>query len=177
MHRSTSGGGFDGFRCANRQCPAQASVNRVRAEEFVIERTLAERGESRMHELTVVGPDDADLALIEQALRETGAALATTDDDAESARLMARIASLKARRTEARSVTAPVKRLVAPTRGQETWGEEFSAALDAGDVAEASRLLREQVEYVTVQPTGQNARAKVAARASIKWVPLAEEAA
>jgi site-specific DNA recombinase len=173
LHRSTSGGGYDGYRCTNRECPAQATVNRARAEQYVIGQVLAERGETREHEYVVVGQDDEALAGIEEALREAGAQLATTDDDEESDRLLTWIANLKARRAEARKVSAVVtKRLAAPVRGQQTWAEEFEAA--AGDVPEQQRLLREQIEYVTVRPTGQNARTTVADRADIEWVPLGD---
>lgn len=176
LHRSTSGGGFDGYRCANRDCSAQASVNRKRAEQFVIERALAERGDTRRFEFVTVEPDDADLALIEHSLREAGAELATTDDDEESERLLARIASLKARRADARARTT-TKPIVAPTRGQRSWGQEFKAALDAEDVAEQQRLIREQVEHVTIRPTGQSARTPMEARADISWVPIEDEEA
>lgn len=176
MHRSTSGGGFDGYRCANRDCSAQASVNRARAEEWVVERALAERGDTRHFEYLTVEPDDADLSVIEHALRETLADLGATDDEQEEARLSARIATLKARRADARARTS-IKPIVAPTRGQRSWGEEFKAALDSEDVAEQQRLIREQVEHVTIRPTGRNAQTPMEARADISWVPITDEEA
>jgi site-specific DNA recombinase len=174
LHRSTSGGGFDGFRCANRECDRQASVNRARAEEYVIGRVLAERGETRQHEFRQVSVDSNALAAIGQALREAGAAFANTRDPEERARLLKRMDTLQAREDEARLTVNVTKPLVSPTRGQATWGEEFTAALDAKEVETAAMLLREQVEYVTVRPTGQNARAAMADRADIEWVPLGD---
>jgi hypothetical protein len=177
MHRSTSGGGYDGFRCTNRSCARQAAVNRARAEEWIAAEVLAERGETREMEFREYRPDNEALGLIEQGLREAGAELAATDDPDEVERILGRMASLKQRRAEAREVKPLTKRMVTPVRGGQSWGEEFSTALDSGDVVEAARLLREQVEYVEVSPAGQSARMPMRERARIEFTPLAEDVA
>ncbi|MGH3500335.1 MAG: recombinase family protein [Nocardioidaceae bacterium] len=167
MHRSTTGQGYESYRCARPGCPHKGNVNRAKIETYVVEQALAERGETRIHTFEAM-PDEQGLALLEQALRDAGSALATTDDDAEVERLLSRIATLKARRAEARQGST-TKQLVTPVRGQRTWGQELR---EATDPAERQRLIREQVASVVVWSVGRSPNVPMPERTKITWVPL-----
>lgn len=169
--------GLDAYRCAHRECERRPTVLRARIENHVIERVLAERGETRLHEYRDhTGPDDHELALIEQALRDAGSELATTDDEEREAHLVQQIARLKERRVDARRAKPQMKKIVTPARGTKTWGEEFRTALDAGDVREQQRLLREQVQRITIRAVGQTgSHTAIEDRALIEFVPVEDE--
>ncbi len=172
LARATAGG-YRVLRCQNRSCPAPATVTEAPLAAYVTEAVLAERGETRIHEYAeyLLG-DGAELARIEEALRAASQALARTDDPEEDARLLAQIVTLKARRAEARTVSLPAttRRIMAPTRGQLSWGQEFVAAQKADDLAEIAKLLREQVDHVTVAPT-KGARLALSERVSLAFTP------
>lgn len=173
LHYSIAAGKYPSYRCAHRGCSAKASVGLPRADAYVVEQALAERGDYRHHEFNVYEPDNAALAQIEEALRDAGRRLTETDDEAEVERLLNRIGSLKSRRAGARSRTT-TKQIVSPSRGQLTFEQEWAAA--EGDVPARQRLIREMIECVTVAPSGRNRRVPVGDRLSIEWVPVADEA-
>jgi len=82
---------------------------------------------------------------------------------------------LGARRAAARKAT-DTDALETLSRGQETWGEEFTAALDADDVRHAALLLGEQITAVTVAPGGQSRHTSLTRRCHFDWTPLSEVA-
>ena len=166
-------GGYRVLRCQNRSCPAAVTITEAPLLVYVTEAVLAERGQTRIHEVTEYRDDRPELARIEEALRAASAQLASTDDRGEEERLLAQIATLKARRAEARSAALPAttKRIVTPTRGQQTWGQEFAEAQEADDLAGAARLLREQVDKITVGSTGGRRRVPLSERVLVGYTP------
>ena len=58
-----------------------------------------------------------------------------------------------------------------PTRGQQTWGQEFAEAQKADDLASAARLLREQVTKITVESTGGRRRVPLSERVLVGYTP------
>jgi len=170
LARATAGG-YRVLRCQNRSCPAPVTVTEAPLIEHVTEDVLAERGQTRIHQVTEYRDDSSELARIAEALRAASQQLAVTDDPAEEERLLGQIASLKARRAEARSAAVPAttKRIVTPTRGQQAWGQEFTEALEADDLASAARLLREQVVKITVKSTGACRRMPLSERVSVGY--------
>lgn len=177
LHRSRVANRYEYYRCGNRECSAQVGVSQLKIEAYIAARVLEERGEDYRFEFDHIADGDraaSDLAAIEQALEETGSALVATRDAAERVRLLKRLDTLQQRQADAEK-SCRVKPVVS-IKGGVTWGRDFRAALDAGDVPEQQRLLREVVEFVTIKWAGKGGvHSKIEHRVEVEWLPLPEE--
>lgn len=144
-------------------CPSP-KIDAAKLDEYVAAQFLAIAGhhpEVTEETITAASATVAQLAEVEAALRE--ATIAMMEDDADVEALMERIAGLKAKRVELRSVPASTETTLRPT------GRTLAEAWVAADAPAARRsILLWAVDHVTVSPT-RKTRSFDPARVEIRW--------
>ena len=138
------------YRCNAREsfnpCPKPVAVRCDFLEDEVARRFLAVVGRYEVVEEVVLAAEPAELAEVEEALRETADAL--TRPGADVAALVVRLEALRARREEisARPVL-PESTMIATGR---SFSEEWEAR--AGDLVAQQRILGNALDSVSVAP-------------------------
>jgi DNA invertase Pin-like site-specific DNA recombinase len=168
--QSTSGKPI--YSCPSRRNGVACPSPRISAEQLeghVLTEALAVCGERKLTRAVplVDEPQDRRVSYreIEEAIEDTTKALQA--DDADLPALLARLAALKARRSELRDTADNAAVLFVIEETGETWGEAFTVA-----DTDAQRLLLEQeIAAVRVKPTTSRSPHLDTARVEIDWSP------
>lgn len=149
------------YLCQNRECTSRSGVDLHRLEEWIVSEFQAHAAD-RPVVAWDVEPDRDDLDALTEALEATNAALVISEDDDETASLLARRKELRAAIRDAEDA-APSRRFV---RGVSV-GDMFDSAGDDVDAMRA--VLASVIDRVEVRRTTARRGARVEDRASIVW--------
>jgi DNA invertase Pin-like site-specific DNA recombinase len=158
------------YRCPSRQngalCPSPR-ISATQLEHHVSEEALKYLGDrplTRNVPLVAEAPESRQVSYreVEEAISDTTRAM--TEDDADVPALMTRLAALKGRRAELRSIERPAVLFVVEETG-ETWGEKFAVA----DTEGQRLLLEDEITSVLVSPTKSRSRRLDTSRVAIRW--------